>query len=107
MREPSDEEINKTIAEFMEVVFEDNNGVIPSINGFKMIVDYTKSIDALIPVVGKLPIHEFSLWKNVNGWWTEFNVENGVGIINGQLDKSPSRALALAIYHVIKAKKQI
>ena len=114
MSKITDEEINKTIAEFMElgngIEFDPKFGYLVRYNNdgsFTMIKRaYTVSLDALVPVVERLnKSHTISI-SFLQG---EHEVFTDTLEINNQLvtakkyyDKSPSRALALACYHAIK-----
>lgn len=116
MEKPTDEQINKRIAEFMDVIyFEDSkmldagrvgSSIDPS--AYYLRDPYTKSMDALIPVVGKIMLKEKD-----HGWvdfeFTPKTWEGDMIYIVYSYDKkinvcekSPSRALALAIYKVLE-----
>ena len=124
MKEPTDGQINRKIAEFMGndliVLYLDNKGTpaltVDTINYAREYIlhgghptMYTESLDVLIPVVEKLR-------EDLNKYWEGFGVDsNGLyvmaivnGIYIGDPDeiiarhKSPSQALARAIYEVIK-----
>ena len=132
MKDVSDEEINKTIAEFMERIwYAEYLDLKNKLKGSgELTIDhikltrltcfyhdwrpYTTSLDSLIPVIEKLNV-PMSFYYNTN----EIEEEKYQAAIDasskqcptcerhsweygrGQ-DKSPSRALALACYHVIK-----
>lgn len=100
MSEPSDEQINKRIAEFMGHPDECFCYPCPSCGMGDNLVDFTKSLDALIPVVEKLG-WGVELWHRSHGkncdrntWVACYKKEHE--------DKSPARALAMAIFSVLE-----
>ena len=95
MNNPSDEEINKTLAEFMDtraIPFYDG------CDGTELIIDdYTNSLDALVPIVEKV----YTLVGN-----REMLEVFTFVIFKAFLNKeSPSKALALACYKVVKERE--
>jgi len=116
MREPSDDEINKTIAEFMgyHLVddpdwYIDNPSKLPyhAINDeIDYINKYTFSLDALIAPVEKLCIGKdlHFMIENIPATelWIVFEVNGTDERGTYHRYKSPARALSLAVYKVIK-----
>jgi len=109
------EEINKTIAEFMEWDFED----ITQTNTTWIIKDkygdiaaspylFTQSLDKLVPVVKKLhmlrdhPTWEFTLECIRDQWEVFYNLTYDRGSPKCIQHESPSMALATACAKVIK-----
>ena len=111
MREVSDEDINRRIAEFMkwvkpkgfnqyyelpkDFVLDKNPNTIPSQYGRGI---PTKSLDSLIPVVEKLGSDIYLQYFIRVKKWSAWYVDTGRKEIE---DKSPSRALSLAIFNVL------
>lgn len=102
----NDEEINKTIAEFMGFSMDhkirDSYMPCNPMQPFdvELSPDYTTSLDALVPVVEKLNSLSYFWYKpDSNDPYWEADIS---GCELNHIDKSPARALALAIYEVIK-----
>ena len=105
MKEPTDEEINKTLAEFKypNSKIEVFKSII-KVDGLTISNLYTESLDALVPVVERLFTnykHEFISYCKKGLWEVDFHFR-GMDCIKTFKNKSPSRALALACYYVIK-----
>jgi len=76
MNEVGDEEINKTLAEFLygmnlfrtsvEDLWERDGKLINPIQ--KLPINFTESLDALVPVVEKLIKNEINLWWSEDTW---------------------------------------
>ena len=97
----SDEEINKTIAEFMEY----SDKTLKHIeSGEYHLVDwhdpFTESLDALVPVVEKLGKPISLNYETSQCEW--FVSDLRIGYLSNK--KSPAKALALACYKVIKER---
>lgn len=92
----SDEDINKALAEFMglKVTESDKGGAWYVENGYFGKVNYTDSLDDSIPAVKKM--YKLSGSREMLEIFT-FNIFKAF-----RDNKSPSRALALACYEVIK-----
>lgn len=90
----SEEEISKTIAKYMGWYDEPVNPRIP----YEEISFYTKSLDALVPVVEKLNMQTI-LHKRGSGWHASIHDSN---TSHGYSEKSPSKALAMACAEAIK-----
>jgi len=110
MKTPSDDEINARIADFMG--WSKNHASSKYIYhafDFSYVIknEPTESLDALVPVVEKLD-NRVSLVKSVSDHGWAANVYNifKKGYPQEYMltlqDKSPSRALALAIYKVLE-----
>ena len=86
-------EVNKIIAEFMANKFPDSH--------LKGVVQYTRSLDALVPVVERLvkqtnmKFYPEISFDKCNGFW-RWLVSETVLWDNGIVDVSPSMALATA-----------
>ena len=104
-----EDEINKTIAEYMgfENVLIDDDGtayiavddIIIAIREF----NYTKSLDALIPVVEKLECREFGYSYSCETAWLICGNKELKSRFNGQESNiSPALALATACVKVIQ-----
>ena len=99
----SDEEINKIIAEYMGAEINGSHLVLlEEIEGSTEKADawydlYTESLDSLVPVVEKIDTY-ISLSFSVGLWRAK-----GDGIDEVYYDKSPARALALAVCEAIRS----
>jgi len=100
--EPSNDEINKAIAEFMGYTnIREGNLVMLGDAGDMLgliLVNYTESLDALIPVVEKQNNPITLTYDPENNLWVTMDLRIGWLAEN----KSPSRALAMACYQLIK-----
>lgn len=98
----TDEEINRTIAEFMD--WSERSIELISKGDFHLVDwqdPFTESLDALVPVVEKINLN-FQLNRFKNKDYRAILFSN-----NGEkysYDESPSRALALAICEVINGQ---
>jgi len=111
----TDEMINRTLAEYMGVdTSKDHTANSWCKHCDEYPVEFTESLDACIPVVEKIykeDIYEPTEFKIhsilSDGWKVEtiLGHHDGDITIKQIMDKSPSRALALACYHVIKELK--
>ena len=112
----TEEQINRKIAQFMgsEIAIPIN---IDQMKGRqrKMYLPYTNSLDALVPVVEKLEkVTEIGFDKCADGTWlcNLFDPPHDSmcgfhewGSVAHAYGKSPSMALATAIYHVLEGQK--
>ena len=96
MTQPTDLQINTRIAEYM------GTREIQMYPVSEFCPDYTESFDALIPVVEKLGLDDsvFSYNKRKGNWLVAI-VNHSTNFQINHVDKSPARALSLAIYEVI------
>jgi len=100
MTQPTDTQIEQAIFKFMgndcPYVYDEHGEMVP--------IDYTHSLDALVPVVEKLRLMLNVTYLPDAKVWISHNSGN---ICNDDHeDPSPSRALSLAIYQVIKEQEK-
>ena len=111
MTQPTNEAINQTLAEFMgfkDIKHADGMTYIDIADPIVYITvfNYTKSLDACIPVAEKVKKERDFIFKmcfsgaNSNGW--VINARDGSLLSN---DESFPLALSTALYHVIKELK--
>lgn len=102
-KKPSDEEINKTIAEFMgEAVY--TYGIAEC----NVLPPFTNSLDRLAPVVEKLTYKKdwyFDLYFSLEKTWKSTGYYCGVGAEFVKESKSPSKVLAMACAEAIKNER--
>lgn len=113
----SDEEINKTIAEFMGWNVNSWDEYNKELYGFwddpqdeDVLTDcsYTSSLDALVPVVEKLKSSKFKFsidFYMIEGHRATTWNYSGYEKMSELFDESPARALSLAVYKVIKERE--
>lgn len=114
MSEPSEDEINETIAKFMghkDVEFIQDQMFYKAICHTKHNrAKYTESLDALIPVIEKLEEDINIDYCFDNEEWTAgvmpMNESDLEYLECVHQDKTPSQALARACYEIIKEQKQ-
>lgn len=100
MTEPRDEDINKTIAEFMGWI---DIGPWYCDNKKEEYFNPTESLDALIPVVDKLDLDTLQINRFGGNWMILIEKEDQFDTETDH--ESFSRALALACYEVLKNER--
>ena len=124
MSNPTEDEINKVIANFelLELTFEncpEQYGVFRKFGKDERMTKklYTRSLDRLVPVVEKLGrnrIFSIDFDRNTDAYPNIWHVDHwidGYGVDHDYpgvtSDKSPSMALALACYKIIKGNSNV